>query len=197
MEYQRREGNAGGQEAVMPRSARLFVAAELPEAVRRALEQTARRLKATVRGRFSGVENYHVTLAFLGDMDLTLRPALSEIVHRAAEGMPPIETSLAGLGYFGRKESAVLWCGLTGAKALEALSGKIRRGLADAGIGFDGKPMKAHITLARKACLTEVGLAEFMPFCNDFRIRRVTLFESAREEGKLVYRPLFATELKI
>ena len=169
---------------------RLFIAAELPQEMAVELERTARRLKQAVRARYSRTENYHITLAFLGETDLALVPKIAA----ALEGMPKngaIPVSLGRLGHFGRENDAVLWCGLKGGQRLAALAGEVRAALEAEGIPFDRKPFRAHITLARRADIADAALDGFAPRETRGSISKVTLFLSEREKGVLVYRPLF------
>ena len=180
----------------MGSKARLFLAASLPPSAVRELSRVCASMRRAVRARYSREENYHVTLAFLGDTDLTLVPAIGGVIERAAAGVPPVPARLGSLGFFGKPGSAVLWCGLTGAEGLEALAANIRGGLDEAGISFDRKPMKAHITLARQADLSHADLKQYAPVGREATLFSATLFESRRENGKLVYLPVFTHRLE-
>ncbi len=96
-----------------------------------------------VRGRFTGEENLHLTLAFIGeypDADPVL-DALSGV------RFSPFPLELEGLGCFGD----LWWAGLRTSAPLEALARRIRRALAEGGIPCDRKRFSPHITLLRSA----------------------------------------------
>lgn len=180
----------------MKQTERLFIAAELPENMVRTLKHTAHSLGLRGKARLSRPENYHVTLAFLGETELARAEQIERAVSRAVENVPPVSAALSGLGYFGKKNDAVLWCGLAGAQPLIALAERIRKNLGQAGIWFDGKPVRPHITLARRADLTGISLEGASPAPAAGTLSNITLFESVREAGRLVYRPLRRFYLK-
>ncbi len=168
----------------------MFIAASLPNGAVAALEAVAARLKGSVRGNYPSSKNYHITLAFLGETSLGLTEDIGRIIAAAAKGIPPVEVKLSELGFFGRRENAVLFCGAGGAEPLVAMSECIRDGLASAGIRFDPKPMKPHITLARKANLSGVDLGAYAPRAVTAKIDSVTLYLSHRVRGELTYTPI-------
>lgn len=179
----------------MQKTGRLFIAAELPANLAGELAATAKKLREKIDARWSRMENYHITLAFLGETELTRTEQVGRIISRAANGMGPVRVSLAELGFFGRENDAVLWCGLLGTRPLEELARKIRAGLVKAEIPFDGKPLRPHITLARRAGLSAAALKALSPERAGGTITKITLFLSTRENGCLVYRPLFVHDI--
>src|SRR3954467_352765 len=103
---------------------RLFVAVDLGEAVRRALDQLQRELKPLARdARWAAPENAHLTLAFLGSMEEALVPQLSGALGAVAAEAAPLQLHLQGGGAFGSsKRPRVLWVGVEGDVApLQAL----------------------------------------------------------------------------
>ena len=100
-------------------------------------------------------DRWHLTLAFLGDVE-DLRAgdaaaASSEAVAawRDAGGRVP-QLGVAGGGRFGRGRSTVLWAGVDGeVPALDDLATRLRRALRHARLPVDRKPFRAHLTLAR------------------------------------------------
>jgi 2'-5' RNA ligase len=83
-------------------------------------------------------ERWHLTLAFVGEVD---DDGLAKVVRRtarAAAPAAPLSLSFAGAGRFG---SGVLWAGLSGDVA--PLSDLAQR------IGWQDKPFRPHLTLAR------------------------------------------------
>ncbi len=123
---------------------RLFIAIPLGEEMRaavRAVQDDFRR--GGVKGNYTPPENLHLTLAFIGeypDPDAVLE-VLDAVPFR------PFELRLDGLGAFGD----LWWLGLEDSPALAACVRALRRGLANAGIPFDGKRFSPHITLVRRA----------------------------------------------
>lgn len=132
-------------------SLRLFVAVLPPDAAVRELRRAVaplHGLPGAGRLRWTGAENWHFTLAFLGNVDETLLPELHTRLARAAHRTGPFPLRLHGAGRFGGR---ALWVGAAG--AIDTLRLLAER--ADAAARRSGVPMdehrrySAHLTLAR------------------------------------------------
>ena len=136
---------------------RLFVAA-YPAAA--ALDDLALRVEdlrigqaatAGVNTRLAARPLWHVTVAFLGDVDEERQDAAAAAVDRAAaetDGQPMLR--LAGGGTFGRGNFTTMWVGLAGDVAsLQSLAGTVRAKLRRAHLRYDRKPFRPHLTIAR------------------------------------------------
>ena len=129
-------------------TARLFAAFGIPGDVAAYLES----LGAGLDGRYFRPlkrENFHVTLAFLGDTPLGSVEAIRGCLEEAAR-LPAFDAGLGGLGAFPHAgEPRVVWHGLAaGSREAGNLADRVRRNLKAAKLAFDGKPFRAHITLA-------------------------------------------------
>ena len=124
---------------------RLFFALDPPPKVRRKIGTLQQALG--VEGRAVPAPNFHVTLAFLGMQPPEVIPAASEVA--AALEFPSCEVVFDRLGSFRR--AGVLWLGVSRVPdALQAFQHDLVGGLLAAGIGYDRKPWKFHLTLYRK-----------------------------------------------
>lgn len=173
---------------------RTFIALELPSGFADETAACARVLSGAVEGRFVPKENYHLTLAFLGDADdATVRRAMEALDEVAAEVVPPLLVP-EGLGRFGRPTDATLWMGLTEGEGLIGLAALVRERLRDQCVAFDGKAFKPHITLARRARLPKGPLP---PLCFPMpaRAEAVTLFKSTLDRDGAIYKPLYTVRL--
>jgi 2'-5' RNA ligase len=139
---------------------RLFVAAYPPENACADLAATVDRLAVGraadqgVNARLAARANWHVTLAFLGEVpDERLddvRAALVAAVARWRAKQAPTQLRLGGGGRFGRGRFTVLWVGLRGdVGPLAALATAVRKELKRARLPYDPKPFRPHLTLAR------------------------------------------------
>jgi 2'-5' RNA ligase len=142
---------------------RLFVAAYPPAEACDDLERRLADLHVAVaasRGvntRLARRETWHVTLAFLGEVDEARGPDAAAAIERAAgawraAGSGPLRLALAGGGRFGRGRFTVLWVGVDGDReALVRLSRQVRRELKRDRLPYDDRPLKPHLTIARPA----------------------------------------------
>ncbi len=122
---------------------RLFIAIQLNDEMKDALTEIQEDMQRLgVRGNFTRRENMHVTLAFIGEYDDPYE--VKEIMEKV--WFEPFEIELNGLGNF----HSLWWAGLTGTGGMSIVAKRLRRALADAGIQFDRKKFKAHITLVRQ-----------------------------------------------
>lgn len=126
--------------AVLPPPARL---AELGTAV-----DELHALPGADRLRWAGRDDWHLTLAFLGEVAEELLPDLRERLARAAHRTPPFELRLHGGGRFGDK---VLWAGVAGAlDTLRLLAERADAAARRAGVAMDEhRRYHPHLTLAR------------------------------------------------
>jgi RNA 2',3'-cyclic 3'-phosphodiesterase len=103
--------------------------------------------------RWTGPEDWHVTLAFLGDVPGPVAAGLARALERTAAGHRPFPLALAGAGAFPAAPHArVLWCGLDGDHAaLAALAASVADAVTRAGAAPPdaGRPFRPHLTLAR------------------------------------------------
>jgi RNA 2',3'-cyclic 3'-phosphodiesterase len=128
----------------MERSRRLFVAVDLPAAVRRHLSSIAR----GIGGRATPEDQIHVTVRFLG----SVVEQVSEEIRRelATVSVPGFECRVEGVGRFPpRGALRVLWAGLSPAEPFRLLEQEISAALDRVGIAREGRPFSPHTTLAR------------------------------------------------
>jgi 2'-5' RNA ligase len=127
---------------------RAFVAVVPPPEAVEELAAAVAAVRRDHRGaRWTRPEQWHLTLAFLGEVDEAtldgVRAGLSAVAARAA----PLGLALSGAGRFGER---VLWTGLAGdTRGLGALAGEVAAAVRDAGVALEDRAFRAHLTLAR------------------------------------------------
>lgn len=93
----------------------------------------------------------HVTLAFLGETPDARLADVTAAVETAASGVTAFDVELDRSGRFpptGRPR--VVWLGIgAGAPSLMTLGERVRAELGRRTIGFDNKPLRAHVTIGR------------------------------------------------
>lgn len=174
---------------------RAFVALEIPEEFEADLVALARQLGASVQGRFMARDTYHLTLAFLGEIDGQGDvAAASKAIERACKPFAPISLHADGLGKFGKPDDATLWLGISPTPALMELANSVRAELTTAGLTYDSKAFKPHITLARRAKLSK-GELPALAFPRSAHAVRVTLFKSELAPEGATYKALKTIKL--
>lgn len=169
---------------------RAFIALEPPEEFVEDIAALARVLSAAVEGRFVPRQNYHVTLAFLGDVDEAHARDAMDAMDEACARVSTVPLCPDGLGKFGRASDATLWLGLTPDPELTNLATRLREALRVRGIPFDEKSFLPHITLARRARIPQ-GLLPELTFPLPCDAAHVTLFKSTLSHDGAQYKPLY------
>ena len=174
---------------------RAFIALDLPEEFAGELADLARQLSPAVRGRYLPRGNYHVTLAFLGEVgEVAARDAVAAL-DAACAGAGPVALRPAGLGHFGRPRDATLWLGLEPVAELTELAAAVRDELSAAGLAHDAKEFRPHITIARRVQLPR-GPLPGLVFPQAAEARAATLYKSVLGSDGATYKPLYTVELE-
>lgn len=126
---------------------RLFIAIDLPDAIRKALQKSARLLD--LRGvRYSRLDQMHLTLRFLGNVPEDQKGNLIRMLRNIH--LPPFELATDTLGVFPKRGTPrILWAGLKESDVLNELQRSIEAAAEKCGFEADNKPWHPHITLAR------------------------------------------------
>ena len=135
---------------------RLFVAVEIPSAVRENLVALIEELRAAstaakpnMRPRWAPADNLHVTLKFIGNVDEDMASRIREELKRVRTEAP-VDLQVSGLGFFpGEKRPAVLWAGIQTSTNLPPLVSDIEIRLEKFGVAREKREFKPHLTLAR------------------------------------------------
>jgi len=173
---------------------RAFIAFPLPEPVRKTLSEVSRELSREVSGRFVGEDAFHITVAFLGDIDEETCTHVTDVMDEVCAGAESFDVICSDLKFFGRRDSATLWAGVESAQKMARLAEKLRSGLRAGFVGFDRKPFLPHVTLARRADLADVDLTVFSRSVSG-RVDQVVLFRSDLSAEGARYAPLHTVEL--
>jgi 2'-5' RNA ligase len=169
---------------------RLFVAAELDDAVKQRAAAIATKLReaADADGRRSvswvAPANLHFTLQFIGE-------AAPPTVDRIVEGLtppfdlPPFDLTIAGAGSFPPSgPPRVVWLGVAaGGVPLAALARQVNQRLDAIGLPREDRPFRAHLTIGRVKGPTGARFRAALAASRDAvvgrcTVCRVTLFDS-------------------
>lgn len=179
---------------------RLFVAVDLPEAVKASLDTAVAPLRAALpAARWVRPNQFHLTLAFLGETDADRLPALSSALREKLEQEGGFRAHFGALGAFPKAGPVrVLWVGLEPSVRFVRLAELVQDALRAAGIGADDKPFRSHVTLARCEPVWPPRLRSDLGAAAEdlagrlaglsFACDRVTLFASVLGPGGPVYK---------
>ncbi|MFJ6793496.1 RNA 2',3'-cyclic phosphodiesterase [Streptomyces sp. NPDC091268] len=127
---------------------RVFIALAPPD---EAKEELARALRpayeAYPRMRWNRIEDWHITLAFLGEVPVETVPLLRPPLAGLAADRRPLRLALRGGGHFDQR---VLWTGIDGdLDGLHRLATEVRELVEECAVPFADRPLNPHLTLAR------------------------------------------------
>jgi 2'-5' RNA ligase len=95
--------------------------------------------------------NFHLTVKFLGAVDIGRLPDVERALGDAVAGLSPFTLTLRGLGAFpSAARPRVIWAGTAqGAAELAGLAAHVERALSPLGFPPEDRPFSAHVTLGR------------------------------------------------
>jgi RNA 2',3'-cyclic 3'-phosphodiesterase len=145
-------------------------------------------------------KNYHITINFLGEVEIEKLSELKSMLQELSQMHPPFLLKLGGLGAFPTiKEGRVIWMGVQNSKFLRSLQQDCEERLKTLGFSLEERDFRPHLTLARLRSPRQ--LADLLsPLINqkfgDLKVMRITLYESKLAGSFPVYEPLEKFELK-
>lgn len=142
---------------------RLFVALDLPDALRQRLALMGGGVPGA---RWQRPEQMHLTLRFIGEVE----PPLFADICAALAGVTgaPFTTRLTGIGQFGDRKPRAIWAGVERVEPLLRLQHKIEHALQRIGLAPEGRRYTPHVTLARLRNAPREAVATFCQAHNLF-----------------------------
>jgi len=130
---------------------RLFIAALLPQEIRKELSSFINALSRDIDGvRWEKPEKLHITLKFLGSVDESRIEDISSVIGQAALNYSPFVLSITEFGAFPNlKNPRVLYVGLTDSKPMSEFQRAVEESLIELGFEKDSRKFTPHVTLGR------------------------------------------------
>ena len=179
---------------------RLFVALELPAAIRTALSGWAREHAGGLGSlRLVGPDSLHVTLCFLGSRPASEVDDIATACHAAVSGLPAPVLTVGGALWLPPRRPRVLTVELADDDGrLAAVQSALAHALAQRGFYKpEPRPFLAHVTTARVKRESRPRPEPLPPpDPTSFTGDRVTLFRSQLGKGPAHYEALSSIELR-
>jgi 2'-5' RNA ligase len=180
---------------------RLFIAVNFSDEIKDRLFAIQEQLRSqAARGSFSRPENFHLTLAFLGETGPHgLSGEKLEILFRLLEEIqsPGFEISFNRTGCFTHSKKELWWIGADpdcpDLPLLKSIHGHLVSRLEEEAFPVDKRPFSAHITLGRE-------IKHARPIILDkpdisVKVNHISLMKSEHVKGKLTYTELHKSYL--
>ena len=169
---------------------RLFFALWPDDELRQCLKRHCKELLRHAGGRPVQLDNWHITLAFLGSVTAEQQAC----VEQAADNirLPAFSLSLDQAGHWPRPR--VLWVGArVQPEPLRQLATDLSAAGRDCGLTMDSRPFHAHLTLVRKVLKPPLEMA--VKAC-PWTVDRFVLVRSLTLPEGVQYQPLRSWPLK-
>jgi len=131
---------------------RTFIAIELSEELRQELRKLQQELKqSNIDAKWVKSENIHLTLKFLGNIDLNQIEQTKNILKETSRQVKPFHLHLSGVGAFPKLDyPRVLWVGVDeGENETTEIAKRLEEDLEKIGFQKENRPFSPHLTLAR------------------------------------------------
>lgn len=131
---------------------RSFLAFELPEQIKKILSSVLTDMRqAPLDIKWVRPENIHLTVIFIGNIEMKLIEDMGGIVKGVCNGFRPFTISLKSAGVFSnRRNPRVLWIGLEGEiDRMGEFRDTLQRDLSPFGIKEEKRRFSPHLTLGR------------------------------------------------
>lgn len=165
---------------------RLFIAINFDDYVKNKLLHVQQQLKKhSLKGTFTAKENFHLTLAFLGEMSLEQINEIKEIIDNS--NFTSFILEFAGIGKFKSRDGDIYWMGVEDNNKLNQLQNSLAQRLKKNGYRIDEKPFLPHITLGRRIVMETSSQNYMNIIVPSIRVDHISLMKSERIENILTY----------
>ena len=188
----------------MSNSVRTFVAVEISSEVRSRAAQLIARLSTTsAKVKWVETHNLHMTLKFLGEVDLREAPQVCAAVAEAMAQLPPFSIRVAGAGAFpDLRHPRTVWLGVSeGVEEMVQLHERLEAALARLGFRKEHRRFRPHLTIGRvRSTQGGADLGDLIARDADFAagvsdVDEVVVFSSELNRDGPTYEPLSTAEL--
>ncbi len=162
---------------------RLFTGIEIPTGIAERLSF----LRGGLPGaRWISAENYHLTLRFVGDVDMIAAEAVAETMYHVRR--MAFSLRITGLGALGTRKPHAIVARIEPSPQLTELQAEHERLMQRLGLPPDGRKYTPHITLARLRNASTRDIADYLTLRGGFSygslpVERFVLFSSRDSVG--------------
>ncbi|WP_050181092.1 RNA 2',3'-cyclic phosphodiesterase [Domibacillus robiginosus] len=160
-----------------------FFALVLPDNIKKRIAEEMKGREELFK-RLVHVEDYHLTLAFVGAAALSDLEKACVLIKENIERLPAFELKLTSFGTFGQKTSPrIFWIRTNEPAVLFNVQREVAAACRETGISIDEKPFRPHITTARKWAGSDSYTPAVLPEGLFFTAAEIALYETKRSQG--------------
>ena len=183
--------------------AHYFWAVRIPDEVKQTIYDELTRIKPIFQfKRWVDLNDYHITLAFLGAVNPKQLTSVIGSVGESIKNQEAFMLNIKGLGVFGAQKSPrIFWGAVNDTDVLYKLQEIVHQTCLDEGFKLETRPYHPHITLARKWGANEDfmmdNIVTYNPFKEkplSFEVDEIVLYKS-NVENTPKYEPIASFSL--
>lgn len=181
---------------------RSFIGINFSKEVKEDIAAVQREIRSNAaKGRFKHVDNFHITLKFLGEIEAGQPEQIAHELEKIAAKHQEFELQLKDIGCFkSRGEIRTLYIGMGGdIKALNELNEDVEKAMEPLGFKRENRPFTPHITLSQDLTLNmpfeQLKQQIDMAHTNRIHVSKIELIKSEQIKNKRVYTPIYSYEL--
>ena len=184
---------------------RTFIAVELPQGIQDRLGCLQSDFKASMPDvRWTKYSNIHLTLKFLGDVQISRIDKVSEALQEVAVKFSPFTMNLAGMGAFPNpRRPRIVWVGVEkGVNELVEMANSIEGSMKRLGFPREKRRFSPHLTVGRirrltnPAAMTEALDKARVGELGEFTVGRISLIKSQLDPAGSIYTILTEARLQ-
>lgn len=174
---------------------RVFISIELQENIKNYLKEIQSQfLKESEKGNFTIIENFHLTVKFIGETKINKLEQIKKSIENVASYQTSFNLYFDKIGEFKKGNISVVWVGIKANETLDKLYIDLNKSLEEVGIKSELKKFVPHITIGRQIILKEDfnKLSEKITLNTmSILVDKISLMESTRIDGQLKYIPIY------
>ena len=180
---------------------RIFIAIEFSKEIKEYIASKQSTVKQhAIKGNFTDLDNLHLTLRFIGDVEENELEGLKKAIDETAEKAEVFQLKLSRLGFFPRGSKKILWIGIEKEYLeLQQLVRNLEQALEKHGYRKEDRKYTPHITLGREVLIDEKieDLNEKAAIESKvIQVTKISLMHSTRVNGRLTYIPIYIKEIQ-
>jgi len=184
---------------------RTFIAVELPQEIQDGLQKLQSDLRISMPDvRWTKHSNIHLTLKFLGDVQVSRIDSISRILGDVADQFSPFTMGLAGIGAFpNSRKPRIVWAGIEkGADRLVEMAKMIESSMQKVGFKREKHPFRPHLTIGRirqlrnPEIMRETLDRSLVGELGEFAVDRISFIKSQLDPAGSIYTTIFEALLK-